>query len=50
MQSSSLGAFRSGRAEFLRVPYADFKCLRLLPDPEERQADYVMRCDIFPTD
>lgn len=46
---SGMGPYRGGQAELLRVPYADFNCLKLPPDAEERQADYVMLSDIFPT-
>ncbi|OQM74116.1 hypothetical protein [Manganibacter manganicus] len=38
-----------GRADLLRVPYGDYNCLKLPPDVEERQNDYVMLGDIFPT-
>src|SRR3712207_4946412 len=40
--------FRS-QAELLRVPWGDFNCLRLGEDAEQRQTDYVMLADIFPT-
>jgi glutathione-independent formaldehyde dehydrogenase len=33
----------------LRVPWADFNALRLPEDAEEKQDDYVMVADIFPT-
>ena len=33
----------------VRVPYADFDCLRLAEDAEEREDDYVLLSDIFPT-
>jgi threonine dehydrogenase-like Zn-dependent dehydrogenase len=46
---AGMGPFNGGQAEMLRVPYADFNCLRLPPDAEEKQADYVMCADIFPT-
>ena len=46
---AGMGRFRGGQAEFLRVPYADFNCLRLPRDAEQKQADYVMLADIFPT-
>jgi threonine dehydrogenase-like Zn-dependent dehydrogenase len=44
-----MGPFNGGQAEFLRVPYGDFNCLRLPPDAREKQRDYVMLSDIFPT-
>ena len=31
------------------MPYGDFNCLRLPEDAEEKQTDYVMLADIFPT-
>ena len=36
-------------AEYLLVPWADFNCLRLPEDAEEKLDDYVMLADIFPT-
>ena len=46
---AGMGPYNGGQAEYLRVPYGDFNCLRLPPDAEEKQADYVMVADIFPT-
>ena len=46
---AGMGPFRGGQAEYLRVPYGDFNCLKLPPDAEEKQTDYVMLADIFPT-
>jgi threonine dehydrogenase-like Zn-dependent dehydrogenase len=46
---ADMGPYQGGQAEYLRVPYADFNCLRLPPDAEEKEADYVMLADIFPT-
>ncbi|MBV8055207.1 MAG: glutathione-independent formaldehyde dehydrogenase [Deltaproteobacteria bacterium] len=46
---AKMGPYQGGQAEILRVPYADFNCLRLPPDAEEKQSDYVMLADIFPT-
>jgi glutathione-independent formaldehyde dehydrogenase len=46
---ADMGPFPGGQAEFLRVPYGDFNCLKLPPDAEEKQLDYVMVADIFPT-
>ena len=45
---ADMGPYGGGQAEFLRVPWGDFNCLRLGEDAEERQADYVMLADIFP--
>lgn len=46
---SGMGPYSGGQAEYLRVPYGDFNCLRLPDDAEEKEADYVMLSDIFPT-
>jgi threonine dehydrogenase-like Zn-dependent dehydrogenase len=46
---AEMGPYQGGQAELLRVPYADFNCLVLPPDAEERQNDYVMLADIWPT-
>lgn len=44
-----MGPWAGGQAELLRVPWGDFNCLRLGEDAEEKQTDYVMLADIFPT-
>jgi threonine dehydrogenase-like Zn-dependent dehydrogenase len=44
-----MGPYEGGQAEFLRVPYADFNCLSLPDDAKEKENDYVMLSDIFPT-
>lgn len=46
---ADMGPYPGGQAEYLRVPYADFNCLRLPEDGREKQDDYVMVADIFPT-
>jgi glutathione-independent formaldehyde dehydrogenase len=46
---ADMGPWAGGQAELLRVPWGDFNCLRLGEDAEERQTDYVMLADIFPT-
>lgn len=46
---ADMGPFNGGQAEYLRVPYGDFNCLRLPPDAREKESDYVMLADIFPT-
>lgn len=46
---AGMGPFNGGQAEYLRVPYGDFNCLRLPEDAKEKEADYVMVADIFPT-
>lgn len=46
---ASMGPYSGGQAELLRVPFGDFNCLLLPPDARERQNDYVMLADIWPT-
>jgi glutathione-independent formaldehyde dehydrogenase len=46
---ADMGPWRGGQAEYLRVPWGDFNCLRLPEDAQEKQNDYVMLSDIFPT-
>ena len=46
---AGMGPYNGGQAEFLRVPYGDFNCLKLPDDAEEKENDYVMLSDIFPT-
>jgi glutathione-independent formaldehyde dehydrogenase len=46
---AGMGPYSGGQAEYLRVPFGDFNCLVLPPDAEEKQNDYVMLSDIFPT-
>ncbi len=46
---AGMGPYQGGQAEFLRVPFGDFNCLLLPPDAEEKEEDYVMLSDIFPT-
>lgn len=44
----AMGPYTGGQAEFLRVPFADFNCLKL-PPGKEHEADYALLSDIFPT-
>src|SRR5215469_6697171 len=44
----AMGPYPGGQAEYLRVPYADFNCLKL-PPGAEHEADYALLADIFPT-
>lgn len=44
----AMGPYPGGQAEFLRVPFADFNCLKL-PRGNEHEADYALLADIFPT-
>ncbi|MET1116974.1 MAG: glutathione-independent formaldehyde dehydrogenase [Comamonas sp.] len=46
---AGMGPYPGGQAELLRVPYADYNCLVLPRDAAEKQNDYVMLSDIFPT-
>lgn len=46
---ADMGPYHGGQAELLRVPYADYNCLILPRDAAEKQNDYVMLSDIFPT-
>jgi threonine dehydrogenase-like Zn-dependent dehydrogenase len=46
---ADMGPYNGGQAEYLRVPFGDFNCLRLPTDAQEKQLDYVMVADIFPT-
>lgn len=44
----SMGPYRGGQAEYLRVPFADFNCLRL-PPGNDYEDDFALLADIFPT-
>lgn len=44
----AMGPYTGGQAERLRVPFADFNCLKL-PQGEEFETDFVLLADIFPT-
>ncbi|HEV7640043.1 MAG TPA: glutathione-independent formaldehyde dehydrogenase [Gaiellaceae bacterium] len=44
----AMGPYRGGQAEYLRVPFADFNCLKL-PEGTEDESDFIMLADIFPT-
>ncbi|MBC7605910.1 MAG: glutathione-independent formaldehyde dehydrogenase [Burkholderiales bacterium] len=46
---AGMGPYSGGQAEYLRVPYGDFNCLKLPEDAVEKENDYVMLSDIFPT-
>ncbi|TKA04694.1 glutathione-independent formaldehyde dehydrogenase [Actinacidiphila oryziradicis] len=46
---ADMGPYNGGQAELLRVPWGDVNCLILPPEARERQTDYVMLSDIFPT-
>jgi glutathione-independent formaldehyde dehydrogenase len=44
----AMGPYQGGQAEYLRVPFADFNCLKL-PPGDEHENDFAMLADIFPT-
>lgn len=46
---ADMGPYEGGQAELLRVPYGDFNCLKLPEDAAEKESDYVMLSDIWPT-
>lgn len=46
---AGMGPYEGGQAEYLRVPFGDFNCLVLPEDAAEKENDYVMLSDIFPT-
>ena len=46
---ADMGPYEGGQAEYMRIPYADYNCLRLPADAEEKHRDYTMLSDIFPT-
>jgi glutathione-independent formaldehyde dehydrogenase len=47
---SGLGGYRGGQAEMVRVPFADYNCLKLPGTPcDEFEDDFVLLADVFPT-
>lgn len=45
-----MGPYPGGQAEYLRVPFADFNCLKLPGRPgDDMEDDFVLLADIFPT-
>jgi len=46
---AGMGPYSGSQAELLRVPYGDYNCLILPRGSEEKENDYVMLSDIFPT-
>ncbi|MFG2123774.1 glutathione-independent formaldehyde dehydrogenase [Streptomyces sp. NPDC048710] len=44
----AMGPWTGGQAEYLRVPYADFNCLKL-PEGTANESDFILLADIFPT-
>ncbi|GAA2338810.1 hypothetical protein GCM10009854_13930 [Saccharopolyspora halophila] len=43
-----MGPYTGGQAEYLRVPHADFNCLKL-PADGTHETDFILLADIFPT-
>ena len=46
---AEMGPYQGGQAEYLRVPFGDFNCLILPEDAREKENDYAMLADIWPT-
>jgi glutathione-independent formaldehyde dehydrogenase len=47
---SGMGPYPGGQAEYLRVPYADFNCLKLPGEPgDDFEDDFLLLSDVFPT-
>lgn len=46
---AQMGPYQGGQAELLRVPFGDFNALRLPEDSVEKENDYSMLSDIWPT-
>lgn len=47
---SGLGPYPGGQADFVRVPYADYNCLKLPGTPgDDFEDDFVLLADVFPT-
>jgi glutathione-independent formaldehyde dehydrogenase len=47
---AGMGPYPGGQAEYLRVPFADFNCLKLPGRPgDELEDDFLLLSDVFPT-
>lgn len=47
---TSMGPYEGAQAEYVRVPFGDLACLKLLGKPgDEFEDDFMMLADIFPT-
>ena len=47
---AGLGPYQGGQAEYIRVPYADFNCLKVPGTPyDEFEDKFILLADIFPT-
>ncbi len=46
----NMGPFRGGQADYVRVPFADFNCLKLPGKPgDELEDDFLLLSDVFAT-
>lgn len=47
---AGLGPYQGGQAEFIRVPYADYNCLKVPGTPGDAfENNFILLADIFPT-
>lgn len=47
---AGLGPYQGGQAEYIRVPYADFNCLKVPGTPgDDFENKFILLADIFPT-
>lgn len=47
---TGMGPYNGGQAEYVRVPFADYNCLKLPGTPgDEFEDDFVLLADVFPT-
>ncbi len=47
---ANMGPYAGAQAEYLRVPFADFNCIKLPGSPGDKwEDDFVLLADIFPT-
>lgn len=47
---SGMGPYSGGQAEYVRVPFADYNCMKLPGKPGDQwEDDFVLLADVFPT-
>ncbi|MHB1951130.1 MAG: glutathione-independent formaldehyde dehydrogenase [Acidiferrobacteraceae bacterium] len=47
---AGMGPYKGGQAEYVRVPNADFNCLKLPGQPfDQWEDDFILLADVFPT-
>jgi glutathione-independent formaldehyde dehydrogenase len=47
---AGMGPYQGGQAEYIRVPHADFNCLKVPGEPyDELEDKFILLADIFPT-